>query len=114
MKIFICILALCSALFTLNVKAVEVPLDQLVKKITEQRKLLRVPECAEYLYIPNGEPGVDIIDVVEKHTGGCPGDPQTQPTIFSVFVDKKTHKMESNIDIDDQVNGTRSGFPPKK
>ncbi|MFX4315879.1 hypothetical protein F8O53_28980, partial [Enterobacter sp. 63] len=111
MKTFIYIFSLCSTLFTMSVKAVEVPLDQLVKKITEQRKLLRDPECAEYLYIPNGEPGMDIVDVVEKHAGGCPGDPQTQPTIFSVFVDQKTHKMESNIDMDDQVNGTRSVFP---
>ena len=89
---YIFILALCSVFFTLSAKSVEIPLDQLVKKITEQRKLLRVPECADYLYIPNGEPGIDIVDVVEKHTGGCPGDPQTQPTIFSVFIDKKHTK----------------------
>lgn len=65
---YIFILALCSAFFTLSAKSVEKPLDQLVKKITEQRKLLRFPECADYLYIPNGEPGIDIVDVVEKHT----------------------------------------------
>ena len=68
MKFFIYILALCSELFALNAKAADVPLDQFIKKMTEQKKLLSVPECAEYLYIPNGEPRIDIVDVVEKHT----------------------------------------------
>jgi hypothetical protein len=83
------------------------------KKILEQKKLLVSPECTDYLYIPDNEPGIDVVSVVEKHGGNCPGDPQVQHRLFSVSVDKKTHKMESDIDMDDQVNGTRSAFPPK-
>ena len=89
------------------------PIAQLVKKTLEQKKLLASPECTDYLYIPDNEPGIDVVNVVEKHGGNCPGDPQVQHRLFSVSVDKKTHKMESDIDMDDQVNGTRSVFPPK-
>ncbi|EBY0373019.1 hypothetical protein DUP93_09835 [Salmonella enterica subsp. enterica serovar Toulon] len=82
------------------------PIAQLVKKTLEERKLLVSPECTDYLYIPDNEPGVDVVNVIEKHGGSCPGDPQTQPRLFSVSVDKKTHKMES--DINDPEDGTFS------
>lgn len=82
------------------------PIVQLVRKTLEEKKLLISPECTDYLYIPDNEPGVDVVDVVEKHGGSCPGDPQTQPRLFSVSVDKKTHKMES--DINDPEGGTLS------
>lgn len=90
------------------------PLAQQVKKIVEQKKLIPNPECADYLYIPDDEPGVDIVNIMEEHGGNCPGDPQTEPRIFSVYVDQKTQEMESDIDMDDQVNGNRSIFPPKE
>ncbi|EAQ8939996.1 hypothetical protein D8T17_23200 [Salmonella enterica] len=90
------------------------PIAQQVKKILEQNKLLDDPKCTDYTYIPDYEPGVDAVDVMEKHGGNCPGDPQIQHRLFSVFVDQKTHAMESDIDMNDQVNGTRSAFPLKK
>ncbi|EJH7015808.1 hypothetical protein NFT50_004377 [Salmonella enterica] len=89
------------------------PIAQQVKKILEHEKLISSPECTDYIYIPDYESGIDAVDVVEKHGGSCHGDPQVQHRLFSIFVDQKTHKMESDIDMDDQVNGTRSAFPPK-
>ncbi|EGT3575888.1 hypothetical protein F6R83_23365 [Citrobacter amalonaticus] len=82
------------------------PIVQLVKKALEEKRLIVSPECTDYLYIPDNEPGVDVINVVEKHGGKCPGDPQTQPRLFSVSVDKTTHKMES--DINDPEEGVFS------
>lgn len=82
------------------------PIVQLVKKALEEKRLIVFPECTDYLYIPDNEPGVDVINVVEKHGGKCPGDPQTQPRLFSVSVDKTTHKMES--DINDPEEGVFS------
>ncbi|EOY5095380.1 hypothetical protein ACP3A9_003728 [Citrobacter amalonaticus] len=82
------------------------PIVQLVKNTLEEKKLLVSPECTDYLYIPDNEPGLDVVNVVEKHGGSCPGDPQTQPRLFSVSVDKTTHKMES--DINDPEEGVFS------
>ncbi|WP_343647998.1 hypothetical protein [Enterobacter sp.] len=90
------------------------PVAQQVKNILEQTNLLEDAECTDYAYIPDYEPGVDAVNIIEKHDENCPGDPQIQHRLFSVFVDQKTHTMASDIDIDDQVNGTRSVFPPKK
>lgn len=115
MKKIIYITLLGYVLLSAKAFSTELPLiSQLVKKILEHEKLISSPECTDYFYIPDYEPGIDAVDVMEKHGGICPGDPQVQHRLFSVFVDKKTHKMESDIDMDDQVNGTRSEFPPKK
>ncbi|EMO7864347.1 hypothetical protein WDR94_001379 [Citrobacter amalonaticus] len=104
-SIFIALLG-CMVL-TAKAFSVELPpIVQLVKKTLEEKKLLVSPECTDYLYIPDNEPGVDVVDVVEKHGGSCPGDPQTQPRLFSVSVDKTTHKMES--DINDPEEGVFS------
>lgn len=98
--------------FTSNAFSNELPpVVQLVKKTLEQKKLLASPECTDYLYIPDNEPGIDVVNVVEKHGGDCPGDPQIQHRLFSVFVDQKTHKMES--DINDPEDGTLSRLPEK-
>lgn len=75
-------------------------------KNTGAEKTPRISECTDYLYIPDNEPGIDVVNVVEKHGGNCPGDPQTQPRLFSVSVDKRTHKMQS--DINDPEDGTLS------
>ncbi|EHM5999258.1 hypothetical protein ACN3YA_000640 [Salmonella enterica subsp. enterica serovar Putten] len=107
--------ALICILVTSNVHSEKLsPVAQQVKNIVEKQKLVREPQCVDYVYIPDSEPSIDVVDIVEKHGGSCSGDPQTAPRIFSVFVNKKTHKMESDIDMDDQVNGTRSVFPAAK
>lgn len=104
--------ALMCILATSNVHSEKLsPIAQRVKRIVELHKLVREPECVDYVYIPDSEPGIDVVDIVEKHGGLCSGDPQTAPRIFSVYVDKGTYKMESDIDMDDQLNGTRSIFP---
>ncbi|MGL4681596.1 hypothetical protein RIN66_01810 [Hafnia alvei] len=81
----------------------------MVKKIAEKNKLLYSPECTDYLYMPDSEPGIDSVIVVEKHGGRCPGDPGTQPRLFTVNVDQKTHKMTS--DINDPTEPDFSAFP---
>ncbi|HCL6627773.1 TPA: hypothetical protein N2R15_002484 [Citrobacter amalonaticus] len=103
MKKLICMSLFSYVVLTVNAFSSELPpIVQLVKKTLEQKKILSSPECTDYLYLPDNEPGVDVVNVVEKHGGSCPGDPQTQPRLFSVYVDQKTHKMES--DINDPVN----------
>ncbi|TBM08661.1 hypothetical protein [Hafnia alvei] len=84
---------------------------QKVKKIAEQKKLLFSPECTDYLYMPDSEPGIDSVIVVEKHEGNCPGDPGTQPRLFTVNIDQKTHEMTS--DINDPGEPEFSAFPAK-
>lgn len=112
MKKIIYITLLGYVTFTSNAFSNELPpVVQLVKKTLEQKKLLASPECTDYLYIPDNEPGIDVVNVVEKHGGDCPGDPQIQHILFSVFVDQKTHKMES--DINDPEDGTLSRLPEK-
>ncbi|EAW9311556.1 hypothetical protein OK25_21675 [Salmonella enterica] len=112
MKKLVYITLLGYATFTANAFSTELPpIVQLVKKTLEQRKLLVSPECTDYLYIPDNEPGVDVVNVVEKHGGNCPGAPQTQPRLFSVSVDKRTHKMQS--DINDPEDGTLSPLTEK-
>lgn len=104
-SIFITLLSYMA--LTANAFSAELPpIMQLVKKTLEEKKLLVSPECTDYLYIPDNEPGVDVVNVVEKHGGSCSGDPQTQPRLFSVSVGKKTHKMKS--DINDPEDGTLS------
>jgi len=84
---------------------------QKVKKIAEQKKLLFSPECTDYLYMPDSEPGIDSVIVVEKHEGNCSGDPGTQPRLFTVNIDQKTHEMTS--DINDPDEPVFSAFPAK-
>ena len=106
-------LALIFLFIDSNAESAPLPLAaQQVKSIVEQNKLVPTPECIDYVYIANDEPGVDVVDVVEKHDGNCPGDPQVQHRLFSVSVDQKTHKMTS--DINDPTEPTLSAFPPEK
>lgn len=115
MEKLICITFVSLFILSTNALSTELPpVAKQIKKILEQEKLISSTECTDYIYIPNYEPGMDAVDVMEKHGGICPGDPQVQHRLFSIFVDKKIHNMESDIDMDDQVIGTRSVFPPKK
>lgn len=95
-----------------NAESASLPLvAQQVKKIVEQNKLVPTPACVDYDFIADDEPGVDVVNVMEKHGGNCLGDPQVQHRLFSVSVDQKTHKMTS--DINDPTEPTLSVFPPE-
>lgn len=83
---------------------------QQVKTTVEKEKLVTNPACTDYLFTPDGQPGLDLVDVVEKHGGACPGDPQVQHRLFSVYVDQQTKQMIS--DKDDPVDGTLALLPP--
>lgn len=99
-------------LLTTNVMSVQLPFAvQFVKNTLEQKKLLSSPTCTDYINTPDFEPDVDSVDVIEKHGGGCPGDPQVQHRLFTVNVNKKTHEMTS--DINDPGEPEFSAFPAK-
>lgn len=83
-----------------------------VKNTVEQEKLVTNPECTDYLFSKNAQPGLDLVNVMEKHGGNCPGDPHIQHRLFSVYVDQKTGQMLS--DKDDPEDGTLSLLIPKK
>ena len=83
-----------------------------VETTVESQKLITQPACVNYLLTKDAEPGVDLVNVVEKHGGACPGDPETQPRLFSVYVDQKTKQMMS--DKDDPVEGNLSLLEPAK
>lgn len=86
------------------------PVIKQVKTTVEKEKLVSNPACTDYLYTKSAEPGVDLVEVVEKHGGACPGDPQVQHRLFNVFVDQKTRQMAS--DKDDPAEGNLSLLPP--
>lgn len=67
-----------------------------VENTVEKNKLVTDANCVNYLLTADAEPGLDLIDVVEKHGGDCPGDPETQHRLFSVYVDQKTRQMISD------------------
>lgn len=83
-----------------------------VEKTVESQKIITQPACVNYLLTKDAEPGIDLVNVVEKHGGACPGDPETQPRLFSVYVDQKTKQMMS--DKDDPVEGNLSLLEPAK
>lgn len=112
MSKLICVALLSFILLTTNAFSAQLPeAAQKVKEIAEQKKLLFSPECTDYLYMPDSEPGIDSVIVVEKHEGNCPGDPGTQPRLFTVNIDQTTHEMTS--DINDLVDFEFSAFPAK-
>ncbi|WP_233598531.1 hypothetical protein [Erwinia sp. 198] len=83
-----------------------------VENTVEKNKLVPDAACVNYLITEDAEPGLDLVDVVEKHGGNCPGDPETQPRLFSVYVDQKTKQMIS--DKDDPVEGDFTLLVPDK
>ncbi|MDI3361893.1 hypothetical protein QQF21_03190 [Lelliottia sp. V89_10] len=112
MKKLIATTLLACAILSTNVFSAQLPpVAQKVKNIAEKNKLLYSPECTDYLYMPDSEPGIDSVIVVEKHEGRCPGDPGTQPRLFTVNIDQKTHEMTS--DINDPAEPEFSAFPAK-
>ena len=83
-----------------------------VEKVIKARKLVPDAACVNYRLTKDAEPGLDLIEIVEKHGGDCPGDPETQHRLFSVYVDQKTKEMIS--DKDDLVEGNFTLLQPAK
>lgn len=83
-----------------------------VENTVEKNSLVPDAACVSYLLTEDAEPGLDLVDIVEKHGGDCPGDPETQPRLFSVYVDQKTKQMIS--DKDDPVEGNFTLLQPGK
>ena len=89
------------------------PVTHRVKQIVEQDKLVSAPQCVDYFLTKNIKPGVDLIDVLEKHNSQCGGDPQTHPRLFSVYVDQKTQRMASDVADPSGVGSFNMLFPPE-
>lgn len=83
-----------------------------VENTVEKNGLVPDAACVSYHLTEDAEPGLDLVDIVEKHGGDCPGDPETQPRLFSVYVDQKTKQMIS--DRDDPVEGNFTLLQPGK
>ncbi|MEW5290794.1 hypothetical protein ABW286_16690 [Erwinia papayae] len=88
------------------------PVVKQVKMTVETGKMVSNSGCTDYLFTHNVEKGKDLVDVMEKHGGDCPGDVPLQHRLFSVYVDQKTKQMLS--DKDDPESGNLSLLPPAK
>ncbi len=54
-------------------------------------------ECLIYRFDPRASKDEYIVEVRENHSrAACGGDPQTEPRLFTVKVDKKTQKMSAD------------------
>ncbi|HBV38872.1 MAG TPA: hypothetical protein DEF05_04055 [Erwinia sp.] len=80
------------------------PVIMQVKTTVEKEKLVTNPACTDYLLTKSAQPGVDLVEVMEKHGGACPGDAQVQHRLFSVYVDQKTKQMASDKDDPEEGN----------
>lgn len=89
------------------------PVTNRVKQIVEQEKLVSAPQCVDYFLTKNIKPGVDLIDVIEKHNSQCGGDPQTHPRLFSVYIDQKTQRMASDADNPSGDGDFKMLYPPE-
>jgi hypothetical protein len=64
------------------------------KAIREAHLTGRPDECLAYRFDSNPSGGAYLVEVRENHRrASCGGDPQTQPRLFTVKVDKKTQQM---------------------
>lgn len=80
-----------------------------VKHTVEKKQMVINPACTEYWFTANAEPGVDLVDVMEKHGGKCGLDPQVHHRLFSVYVDQKTHQMATD---NNDPDGNLTLLPP--
>ena len=81
----------------------------LVKSAIVRDKLAPRPNCLDFIITRNVDPGVDQVEVLERHDTVCGGDPQIQHRLFEVLVDQKTHRMAS--DAADPIDGTMKVLP---
>lgn len=83
-----------------------------VENTVEKNSLVPDVACVSYLLTEDAEPGLDLVDIVEKHGDGCPGDPETQHRLFSVYVNQVTKQMIS--DREDPAEGNFTLLQPDK
>jgi hypothetical protein len=69
-----------------------------VSKAIRQAHLTERPdECLAYRFDANASGDAYLVEVRENHRrAGCGGDPQTQPRLFTVKVDKQTQAMSTD------------------
>ena len=79
-------------------------LEALVRSAVVKHGLVRHPECVDLDVGRDVSPGVDQVEVLERHDRRCGGDPQVRHRLFEVLVDQKTHRMAT--DAADPVDGT--------
>lgn len=89
------------------------PVVNQVKQTVEQEKLVPDAQCIDYFLTKNIRPGVDLVDILEKHDVKCGGDPQAHPRLFSVYVDQKTHRMASDVGDTSGDGELKMLYPPK-
>ena len=92
---------------TVGSQAVTVPVDPSVEDATllavskalRSSKLLTLPDaCYAYRFDPAPGQNVYVVDVLENHSHAeCGGDPQTQPHLLTVRIDKKTRAMSQDL-----------------
>ena len=68
------------------------------KGLRSHRLLARPDQCYAYRFDPApGQPAA-VVDVQENHGHvECGGDPQTQPHLFTVRMDKTTHALSADV-----------------
>ena len=59
--------------------------------------------CVGLVYGVESTPAIAGITAVEKHGGGCKGDPNTAPRMFTMEIDKTTGRAKWDRDTGDLV-----------
>ena len=73
--------------------------DQLLDRVHSavvSHHLYAHPSCIDYTITRKVRPGIDEVQLREHHGGKCIGDPDTEPRIFDVIVDRKTGELATN------------------
>ena len=81
--------------------------DHLVEQVRHaitRHRLVERPDCLAYLIARNIKPGIDQVEVRELQWGTCVGSPGTEPRLFEVWVNQRTHVMTA--DAADPAEGT--------
>ena len=79
--------------------------DQLVDRVHRavvSHRLYAYPSCIDYTITRKVRPGIDEVELREHHGGKCIGDPDTDPRIFDVIVDRKTGELATNAAHSDE------------
>ena len=78
-------------------------LRERVHRAVIDHHLYAQPDCMEYIITRKAQPGVDEVELRERHGGRCGGDPEMAHRLFEVYVDRETGKMAT--DAADPVDG---------
>jgi hypothetical protein len=78
-------------------KTAESKFIKLARSITVDFQLTPLPlECLEFELLDERNKGKRVIDVRERHSKSCGGDPGTSIRIFSIAIDEKTGRVWSD------------------